>query len=674
MIENASLDWNEQGAPVSSLFDDVYFSKDNGLQETRHVFLNSNQLPERIFAASSPPFVVAETGFGTGLNFLTLWQSINEVTQTNLTHPRPRLHFISFEKYPLTLTDLIRSHQQWPELAALTRQLQQQWPQPLPGCQRLEFDQGRIILDLWFGDVNTLIHHLPPELNQGIDAWFLDGFAPSKNPEMWTQGLFDSMARLTAEGGSFATFTAAGFVRRGLQQAGFTVSRTKGFGVKREMLAGTRQRHIAIPPPTPWYHRTPGQSTEIAIIGGGVASACLLHALGKRGYEMSLYSQDQRPAANASGNRQAAVYPLLNPVFHAMSEFFPAAFSYARRYYDNLDVDFEHDWCGVLQLFADNKDEAKRQRILAMQLPDTFVQPLNAKQASQIAGLMIEHHALFYPQGGWLSPCQLTEGLIEQAHSNGVHCHWQKQLQHLTQLADGSWLLTFADGTSAQHQQVVLANGHRITQFSQSRALPLYSVAGQVSHITASKLSRKLDRVLCYDGYLTPVSPNSGTHCLGASYRRHSDNTAFDPQEQIQNYQRLKACLPTSPWVNAFESHENSARCSVRCATRDHLPVVGALPDFAATLALYQNVPDNHVDPEKQLEAPVWRGLFVLGALGSRGLTSAPLLAEVLAAQINQEPQPLSHSTLNALQPNRQWIRKLLKGRPIQPHMTKQTA
>lgn len=667
MIENASLSWNQQGAPVSSLFADVYFCKENGLQETRYVFITANQLPQRVFTANRRPFVVAETGFGTGLNFLTLWQSITEYHQQHPCNDPPRLHFISFEKYPLTLPDLIKAHQQWPELTDFASQLQQQWPEPLPGCQRLSFENGTITVDLWLGDVNLLIHTLQPELNQRVDAWFLDGFAPSKNPDMWNQTLFDNMAKLTAVGGSFATFTAAGRVRRGLQQAGFSVNRLKGFAVKREMLAGTLHQAPSLPRSAPWYIRPSGHSNEMAVIGGGIASACLLDALGKRGYQISLYCQDQTPAANASGNRQAALYPLLNPLSAPLAEFFPAAFSYARRYYDSLPFRFEHDWCGVLQLFSDSKGLDKRQAMLNMQMPDSIVKALTANQASKIAGLKIEHPALYYPQGGWLSPQQLTTGLIEQALLSGVSCHWQKQLNKLTQLADGSWLLTFTDGTCVQHQQVVLANGNNINQFCQSNHLPIYSVAGQVSHISASALSRKLNSVLCYDGYLTPVTPLTDSHCLGASYRRHSDDIEFSLREQRQNYQRLVTCLPASDWVSAFHTQDNMARCSVRCATRDHLPMVGALPDFTSTLKVYQNLSHLQQQPALLPDAPIWPGLFVIGALGSRGITTAPILAEILAAQINREPQPLSHLTLNALQPNRQWIRKLLKGRPVKP-------
>lgn len=237
-IQTAMLIWNEQGTPVSKQFNDVYFSNQNGLEETRYVFLNGNRLPQRFANHPRPLFIVAETGFGTGLNFLALCQAFADFRQALPDARLQRLHFISFEKFPLRQADLAAAHGCWPQLAPYAEELRAQWPLPLPGCHRLLLSAGRITLDLWFGDINTLLAHVDASIDNQVDAWFLDGFAPSKNPDMWTDQLFSAMARFARPEGSFATFTAAGFVRRGLQQAGFRVSRCKGFGQKREMLAG----------------------------------------------------------------------------------------------------------------------------------------------------------------------------------------------------------------------------------------------------------------------------------------------------------------------------------------------------------------------------------------------------------------------------------------------------
>lgn len=237
-LKTATLNWNDQGTPVSLDFDDVYFSNQNGLAETRYVFLQGNDFPNRFLTHKNSVCTVAETGFGTGLNFLALWQSFYQFRHKNPDAALKKLHYISFEKHPLTVEDLKSTHQIWPELALFSAQLCAVWPMPLAGCQRVILDDGAVILDLWFGDVNLFLPNIHSELDTKIDAWFLDGFAPTKNPDMWSEQLFAHMAHCAAHNSTFATFTAAGFVRRGLQNAGFEVTKRKGFGQKREMLVG----------------------------------------------------------------------------------------------------------------------------------------------------------------------------------------------------------------------------------------------------------------------------------------------------------------------------------------------------------------------------------------------------------------------------------------------------
>ncbi|KGD72334.1 FAD-dependent oxidoreductase [Tatumella morbirosei] len=663
-IEHATLRWNEQGTPVSEFFDDVYFSNDDGLNETRYVFLGGNQLPARFSDHPGDLFIVAETGFGTGLNFLTLWQAFDRALAENPQASVKRLHFISCEKYLLTRQDIIVAHRHWPELAEYAHQLQQQWPDALSGGQRMLFNHGQVTLDLWLGDVNLLINTFDDSMNHQVDAWFLDGFAPSKNPRMWNDRVFSAMARLSRPGGTFATFTAAGFVRRGLQQAGFQAEKRKGFGRKREMLCGSLPQAVSVPVARPWFHRPAVTGKEVAIIGGGIASACLALALLRRGYRVSLYCADEAPAANASGNRQGALYPLLNNHDPALATFFPTAFSFARRFYDTLPCEFEHDWSGVLQLGWDDKSQRKIEQMLEMDLPASIARDVDAKQASELAGVSLDCGGIFYPQGGWLNPAQLTTNLIGLAEQQGMTCYWQHDLLSLQPEKEG-WQLNFTSHPAKQHAAVVLANGHRVSQLTQSAHLPVYPVAGQVSHVPASPGLSALKTVLCYDGYLTPLSPQFQTHCIGASYHRGEENACFSETDQQENRQRLINCLPDSPWTTEVDVSLHQARNGVRCAIRDHLPMTGALPDYDATLTQYSALQQQSHKPELVTAAPVWPQLFVLAALGSRGLCSAPLAAEILAAQISGEPQPLDATTLDALQPNRFWIRKLLKGRPV---------
>ncbi|QXA48887.1 bifunctional tRNA (5-methylaminomethyl-2-thiouridine)(34)-methyltransferase MnmD/FAD-dependent 5-carboxymethylaminomethyl-2-thiouridine(34) oxidoreductase MnmC [Enterobacter cancerogenus] len=659
-IQPANLEFNAEGTPVSRDFGDVYFSNDNGLEETRYVFLEGNHLSSRFPRHPRNLFVVAESGFGTGLNFLTLWQAFDRFRAAHPEATLQRLHFISFEKFPLTAGDLALAHQHWPELAPWAEQLQAQWPPAIGGCHRLLLDGGRVTLDLWLGDINTLTDSLDDSMNQQVDAWFLDGFAPAKNPDMWTPHLFSAMARLARPGATLATFTSAGFVRRGLQEAGFTMRKTKGFGRKRDMLVGEMEHTLTFPAQTPWFARSPSASREAAIIGGGIASALLSLALLHRGWQVTLYCADSAPAAGASGNRQGALYPLLSSHDPALFRFFPAAFTFARRLYDLLPVAFDHDWCGVTQLGWDEKSQQKITQMLSLGLPDAIAHAIDAQRIADEAGVETGCDGIHYPSGGWLCPAELTAAALSLAQSRGLTVHYGHKVESLSR--NTHWEVRFDDGKQAQHASVVLANGHHISQFVQTETLPVYPVGGQVSHIPATAELAKLRHVLCYDGYLTPQNPSNGQHCIGASYHRGQTDMHYSEEDQQQNRQRLIDCFPQATWAKEVDVSAGDARCGVRCATRDHLPMAGNVPDYDATLEIYQELADNR---DSAARAPVYPELFMLGGLGSRGLCSAPLLAEVLAAQMSDEPLPLDRTTLAGLNPNRLWVRKLLKGKMV---------
>ncbi|EFX6420266.1 bifunctional tRNA (5-methylaminomethyl-2-thiouridine)(34)-methyltransferase MnmD/FAD-dependent 5-carboxymethylaminomethyl-2-thiouridine(34) oxidoreductase MnmC [Shigella sonnei] len=543
-IQPANLEFNAEGTPVSRDFDDVYFSNDNGLEETRYVFLGGNQLEVRFPEHPHPLFVVAESGFGTGLNFLTLWQAFDQFREAHPQAQLQRLHFISFEKFPLTRADLALAHQHWPELAPWAEQLQAQWPMPLPGCHRLLLNEGRVTLDLWFGDINELTSQLDDSLNQKVVA---------------------------------------------------------------------------------------------------------------------LYCADEAPALGASGNRQGALYPLLSKHDEALNRFFSNAFTFARRFYDQLPVKFDHDWCGVTQLGWDEKSQHKIAQMLSMDLPAELAVAVEANAVEQITGVATNCSGITYPQGGWLCPAELTRNVLELAQQQGLQIYYQYQLQNLSR-KDDCWLLNFAGDQQATHSVVVLANGHQISRFSQTSTLPVYSVAGQVSHIPTTPELAELKQVLCYDGYLTPQNPANQHHCIGASYHRGSEDTAYSEDDQQQNRQRLIDCFPQAQWAKEVDVSDKEARCGVRCATRDHLPMVGNVPDYEATLVEYASLAEQK---DEAVSAPVFDDLFMFAALGSRGLCSAPLCAEILAAQMSDEPIPMDASTLTALNPNRLWVRKLLKGKAV---------
>ncbi|TNI21926.1 bifunctional tRNA (5-methylaminomethyl-2-thiouridine)(34)-methyltransferase MnmD/FAD-dependent 5-carboxymethylaminomethyl-2-thiouridine(34) oxidoreductase MnmC [Aeromonas dhakensis] len=658
-LHHARLDWNEAGTPVSSEFGDVYFSNDNGLSETRYVFLQQNRLPARFSHHDSDIFVIGETGFGTGLNFLATMAAFLE--QAPQAGNGSRLHFISFEKYPLTQADLRKALAAWPELAHLSQDLIAQWPLPVSGCHRLIFAGGRIRLDLWLGDIKEMLPQVPHPATGLVDAWYLDGFSPAKNPEMWTQDLFDGLARLARPQATIATFTCAGFVRRGLIAAGFAMQKVKGHGSKREMLAGERADKLPQQTIAPCYARPAGREGEVLIIGGGIASAMTALSLVERGRKVTLLCQDDEPAGGASGNRQGALYPLLNGEHDALSRFYSLAFGFARSRLlalaERHPVAFS--LCGVTQLGYDDKSTAKLTKMAQGPFPPELMQVLSEPEVEQVVGLPCGHGGVSYPQGGWLCPADLTRATIKEAQASGLlEVLLNTRVATVTEQADG-WQVESCEGRRWQSPTLVVAAGHQLPALIPFAELPLYPVRGQVSHVPTSASLSQLNTVLCYDGYLTPA--NEGQHCIGASYGRNQTELAFRAEEQTQNQARLQACLSQQRWPAEVDVSGNQARVGVRSASRDHLPVAGPVARLAALADHNLKAP---VDQQSPL--PLYPGLYVLGALGSRGLCSAPLCGELLASEICGDPLPLAADLLEALHPARYWVRKLLKGKPLQ--------
>ncbi|RUO65732.1 tRNA 5-methylaminomethyl-2-thiouridine biosynthesis bifunctional protein [Pseudidiomarina planktonica] len=604
----ADVYYSETGVPVSQHFDDIYFNPEAGLAESRYVFLTQNGLPGRWQSHLHADFRVAESGFGTGLNFLSTWQSMVENADRAM-----HLHFISFEKHPLSLTDLRRSLANFPELASYAEQLLSLYPPAESGCHRLLLEsitanqRHRITLDLWLGDiVDTLPDWLPGAENT-IDAWFLDGFTPDKNPRMWQPELFQAMAVSARSGCTFATFTAAGAVKRGLQAANCKVYKHKGFGVKREMLYGqvqpaeaTAERKVLTESPV--------------IIGGGIAATLTARALAQRGVTSIIVSEGIADAA--SGNHQAACYPLLQAERSPTSEFYVSAFTFAQRLYRSQFSAITH-WHGVSQI-AVNPEREKRYRKVADNLySKELVQNLSSQlEPDTVTATTLAAGGLHYPTGGWLQPQSLVQQCLHDAEAQVV----QQRIVDLVKTAEG-WQLNCADGSQIQTATVILAAGAGNKALLEKFDLALQNVRGQVTLVKASAERQHQQQVICYKGYVTP--PHDGLQCVGATFQRDDDNTAVRAADDAENIKTLQQQLPGKVWQQDFAVA--GQRAAVRSTTRDHLPVVGALQS----------------------------GLYVIGGLGSRGFTSAPLAAELLTSQLLAEPLPLAQSLLHRLRPER---------------------
>ena len=656
VLPHAQLDWDDQGRPRSRVFDDVYFSDQSGLEETRYVFLEQNRLAERFAALSAEGrLVIGETGFGTGLNFLCAWQLFEQHAVAGA-----RLHFVSVEKYPLSPADLQRALALWPELKPLADQLLKHYVAIHQGFQRITLANGRVTLTLLIGDALEQL----PQLDAQIDAWFLDGFAPAKNPDMWTAELFVELARLAAPGSTISTFTSTGWVRRLLNAAGFKMKRTPGIGHKWEILRGEFLGWPAeVTPPAaqkPWFAR-PAPLTgdrRALVIGAGLAGCATASSLAARGWQVSLLERHAGVAEEASGNPQGVLYLKLSAHGTALSQLIVSGFGYTRRLLETLQRGTDWDDCGVLQL-AFNTKEAERHAQLAAAFPEDLLQWLEQPEAQARAGVGLAHGGLYYPEGGWVHPPALCQAQAAQpnvtllSHREALEL---RKVENQWQAFDGERLLASAP-------VVVLAGAAEIKRFAQSAELPLKRIRGQITRLAQTEPSQALATVVCAEGYVAPA--RLGEHTLGASFDFNSDDltpTLAEHQGNLAMLEEISTDLVARLNIAAQPADSLQGRAAFRCTSPDYLPIVGPLADREAFLSAYaalskdaRQVPD--------IACPWLDGLYVNSGHGSRGLITAPLSGELLAAWLDNEPLPLPRSVAEACHPNRFALRQLIRGK-----------
>lgn len=669
--------------PTSTVFGDVYFSRDNGLHESRHVFLQGNRLHERWQALpQNASFVIGETGFGTGLNFLLAWQLWLEAAPDDA-----HLTFISTELYPLTHTDLAQALAHWPALKTFSDALLQQYPPLVPGFHTLHFSDKSVTLLLLFGDAqrtlpqlaDTLHSQFAAQLPWYVDAWFLDGFSPAKNPQLWQQSLLAHIAALSNTDTTLATFTAAGQVRRDLIAHGFAVKKIPGYGSKREMIVAsklaetgaqntTTQNTVA---ETPWLlhiRPTPAQSTlaqstpaqsipaapqQVVVIGAGLAGCHIARALAERGLHVTVLDQHAQPAQEASGNPQGALYTKLSNSNSALSQFSLASLQFALRHYQQPVFAEAVSTCGLLQL-QDNLD--KNLQALLAHSPQ-LAQWLDAETASHISGIDVTRGGWFLPQAGWIDPQRLCKILLDHPRITTQYSRhiasWQRENDHWLTYDQQNQCITSS-------RDLVIACANQTQQFLQTQWLPLRPVRGQITQLASTATSSTLRCVICDEGYLTPAQPRQQQqqHCLGASFIPDDTSTALRDREQQHNLALLSAIAPALQ--QDWHSAPLSGRAALRCTTPDHLPLVGALPNREIFLQHYAALKHNARQTIPTAGEYV-EGLWLLTGFGGRGLCYIPLAAELLTAQILGRPRPLPRHVCQALAPARFVIRELIR-------------
>lgn len=656
-IEAPKLRWSARGLE-SVDYGDIYFSDQNGLAESQYTFIDGNNLPQRFNAlAETDIFTIGEVGFGSGLNFaLTLRAWLQRAPAG------ARLHYIGIDHRPLRREDFSRSCELWPDLTAEFAELRKQWPVAVRGCHRIQMPRLRITLDLWWEDGLDALSDLASHQTPWIDAWFLDGFAPAKNPDMWDSNLCHAIASLSHDNATFATFTAAGHVRRALTEVGFTVEKTAGFGRKRDSLRGTLSTRLEYPlTATPWDLAPRRYRPETAIvIGSGLAGSWCAHTLAERGLRVTVIEANNVADAG-SGNKQGLTYTRLSRRFGDLSDFSLSSYCDAvRRYTELLNEANDPDLgaqCGFIQLSDDDETLDTLQSALD---EGNLATVLDVPTVQKTLGLPTQQRGIHFPEALWLNPPQVCRKLLSHANITLLSNTGLVSLRADTET--GGWFAHSTEGLAIASADIaVLANARNVVDHPHTDWLPLHTIRGQITQLPTFQPLSDLKTALCHQGYLPP--PIHGEHWLGASYGPNDDSLEERDQDHEFNLSQLQAAVPGLAVETS--SGKLSGRVGHRCNSIDYLPIVGAVPDRERCLAQYAPLAHRRKERIADRIAAV-DGLFVLTALGSRGLTAAPLSAQWLADQVLNRPPALPRYLSRAVAPARFIVRDLTRGRTTQ--------
>tara|TARA_R110002072_G_scaffold303087_1_gene493086 strand:- start:12066 stop:14108 length:2043 start_codon:yes stop_codon:yes gene_type:complete len=674
ILTPAQLTWQDT-TPVSVSFEDFYFSTDDGLNESRYVFLKPNRLPERFSEDNlTQPFIVAETGFGTGLNFLITWQAWQQQNA-----PKRPLHFFSIEKHPLRQEDLTKALSNWPELSEFIAPLIDQYPPIVSGLQTLEFEAGQVRLSLLFGDISTNLS----SLNFKADAWYLDGFSPKKNPDMWSDQFFKLIAEKSKQGTSFSTFTSASIVRKSLVNIGFHVQKQEGFGKKREMVfgyfsqanAGSEKKSFTQPL---WSYSDPTLANsrpcsdkidtqyDLAIIGAGLSGLSTAYELAQQGLRVCIIEKNKAPVKGASGQTQLAMYAKLPSEANKLFHFIIQSLNGSMRFYNRLQAKTERlnsdkFWhqTGLMQLGWNNKERIKQKKFVDnIQLPKEIIRAIDPASASQKSGLDINVAALWFEKSGWLNPVKYAEAILSklpidtlfEQNISGLAFDEEKQ----------QWILSEENNDKTiSAQYVVIANSNDAKNFSQVSHLPSKPLRGQVTSIKHYHLKGS-KTVICGEGYLCP-SVNDWHH-FGATFDLKCSEPIIKESDTKQNIKSLKNWLPEWLQDRTVESAEYHHSAGLRCTTPDYLPIVGQAPIADKMIEDFAKL---RVDANacKEKYGSYYPNLFINIGHGSKGLFTTPLAAQIIRYHICGGLPPCLEDHRVMLSPARFIIKHLIQRR-----------
>lgn len=574
----------------SEEFDDLYSSAKGAVAECNHVFIKGNNLNERFEnLGENSKFYIGEIGFGIGINFLTTCKSWLDHTKQNQV-----LEFYSFDKYLFRLSDFKTLNVSCPDLKEYISELERNYPRNIQGAQKISLFGGRIILNLIIGEIDNTQEYI--KLMDKVDAWYFDGFSPSKNPDLWSIKLFKCIHKSCHENTTFSTYTSSGLVKNNLTESGFNHSRAMGFSDKRHMLKGTVDTQL----------KKNTSNTKVAVIGSGIAGCVLSYTLAKKGIEVDLYEKSDSICSGASSHELLVTYPRLSAHDTAFGSFTLHSYIFATNFYKQLKTDA---WkkTGVIILNHDEATEKRQSSLLEKRADGEIYRYIDPDEASEISGIDIKLNGLIYEDAGYILPEEMCKFLIESPKINiftSSHIKSIKKNREVFNLNIGK--------KKFEYQNVCVCAGSETANIVDIDGISIKR--GQVTHIESLDNISRIKLPICAKGYISPRVNN--IHLVGSSYS-DSEDTDLSEEEHLYNLNNLKLVIDE-------EMNVITGQTGHRAVSKDHMPVVG-MKD----------------------------GIYINTCHGSRASVTAPISAEIIASMIVDEAPPLMGRELESLSPER---------------------
>ena len=683
-IKPAEIEWRDN-LPYSVDFDDIYYSLENGLAESRHVFVDGNRLIKDWSTKRQSRFVIAELGFGSGLNFLATAKAWQDLSISNPHFKQNKLHYLSIEKHPLTLKDLRKACQNWPELSELSDKLLINYPSTTYGRHQLYFDDLGITLTLLFMPVDEALKDLETESTRQpfpieVDHWFLDGFAPSKNTDMWSESLIQLIARLSKLGTRVATFSVAASVKTPLKKYGFRIKKRKGFGRKREMLSATlaelpakgpEPKFVNLSREAPWYNYSkidsvpganqldypelakPKGQLPIAIIGAGIAGCSTAYSLSRYGIPLHLFDAQSEIAAGASGAAAGIFHPQLTSDMNRHSQFNWLAYQLLTRFLAGLSANDRSTFVvrrGLRRLLPKNK------------VHKPLFELINEFKLSPLIEIVDENLAeLHFPEAGALCLKRLCEFLIEKIAPHLIELKLNTQISNIVS-DDQGWTIN-ADGKEYHYEQVIFCGGAESQLLGKFLESATQITRGQTCHLDYPKLSEALQFPVAENSYLVPQSEESVL--LGSTFDTRIDLTfpktlRQDSQSQLLSDAENLCHSLGLPFISKLDGIQPPLKGEVgyRLHAKDRMPIVGGAFNDTLLRQIYSNFGQRRF---LRSENPGYNlsGLWLNTGHGSHGLLNAFVSARHLTSCIVGDISPLPYSLATAIHPARFLIRQL---------------